>query len=242
MFPSAGFNRGKTMLRLSFRIVPAVSLAVLLVLTPGCGGEGADSSAPPPAGDGKPQVALTAPLSADSGELPPGHPPLDEAAGGAGMATLPAAQATGDSRLQWSTPAGWVEEQPSSNMRIAQYRVPGAGGDAECVVFYFGPGQGGDPMANAVRWAGQFSQADGRNSTEVMKTDTQKIGDRSVLTVEVTGTYTNPMTDNVARPDQMLLGAIVEGPDANWFFKLTGPESTVSSERAAFEKLIGSVQ
>ena len=27
---------------------------------------------------------------------------------------------------------------PSSSMRRAQYRVPGAGGDAECVVFYFG--------------------------------------------------------------------------------------------------------
>ena len=158
------------------------------------------------------------------------------------MTAPSAAPAAGDSRLQWSTPEGWVEVQPSSSMRIAQYRVPGSGGDAECVVFYFGPGQGGDPMANAVRWAGQFSQADGRNSTDVMTTDSQTIGDRSVLTVEVTGTYTNPMTDNVARPDQMLLGAIVEGPDANWFFKLTGPESTVSSERAAFEKLIGSVK
>ena len=29
-------------------------------------------------------------------------------------------------------------------MRRAQYRISGSGGDAECVVFYFGPGQGGD--------------------------------------------------------------------------------------------------
>ena len=127
-------------------------------------------------------------------------------------------------------------------MRKAQYRVPGPGGDAECVVFYFGPGQGGDPMANAVRWAGQFQQPDGRPSTDVMKTATRTVGERSVLTVEVTGTYTNPMVDNVARQDQMLLGAIVEGPDANWFFKLTGPISTVSAQRDAFGALIESVK
>jgi hypothetical protein len=223
-------------------MVSVVSLAVLLALASSCGGDGADSPTPPaPAGDGRPQVPLTEPLAGGSGELPPGHPPVDEA-GGASAAVTPTAPATGESLLRWSTPEGWVEERPSSSMRVAQYRVPGTGGDAECVVFYFGPGQGGDPMANAVRWAGQFRQPDGRDSTEVMKTETRKTDDRSVLTVEVTGTYTNPMTDNVARADQMLLGAIVEGPDANWFFKLTGPESTVSDERAAFENLIASVR
>ena len=46
-------------------------------------------------------------------------------------------------------------------MRHAQYRVPGGNGDGECIVFYFGPGEGGDPMSNARRWAGQFDQPDG---------------------------------------------------------------------------------
>ena len=106
--------------------------------------------------------------------------------------------------VSWDVPPDWTAVPPASSMRKAQYRVPGPGGDGECVVFFFGVGQGGDPMANAVRWAGQFSQADGRNSTEVMKTDTQKISERTKQTVEVTGTYTNPMTDNVARPDQIV--------------------------------------
>ena len=39
----------------------------------------------------------------------------------------------------------------------------------------------------------------------------------------------------------MLLGAIAEGPDANWFFKVTGPEVTVKANQGAFEKMLQSL-
>jgi hypothetical protein len=48
-------------------------------------------------------------------------------------------------------------------MRRAQYKVPGPAGAGECVVFYFGPGQGGDAQSNAERWASQFTQPGGRS-------------------------------------------------------------------------------
>ncbi len=95
-------------------------------------------------------------------ELPPGHP-----------STSPQVPAgASKAGLTWDKPEGWVEETPSSSMRRAQYRVPAESGDGECVVFYFGPGQGGGAQANADRWAGQFEQPDGRPSTEVMETRT----------------------------------------------------------------------
>ena len=37
---------------------------------------------------------------------------------------------------------------------------PWPGGEAECVVFYFGAGQYGDALANAERWAGQLAPPD----------------------------------------------------------------------------------
>jgi hypothetical protein len=40
----------------------------------------------------------------------------------------------------------------------------------------------------------------------------------------------------------MLLGAIAQGPDANWFFKFTGPAGTVRAQRAAFEGMIRSLK
>jgi hypothetical protein len=152
----------------------------------------------------------------------------------------------GTTALTWTVPAGWMPETPSTPTRKAQYRIPGAGGDASCVVFYFGPGQGGGAMANAQRWASQFTLADGRPGTAGMKTASRKVGDIEVLTVEVAGTYQGGFMmqrrKTAPKPGQQLLGAIAKGPDANWFFKLTGPAATVEKQRVAFEGLVGSLE
>ena len=174
--------------------------------------------------------------------LPPGHPPIDSGAPRPPVADSP----RGAAPLGWTAPPGWTEEKPTSDMRRAQYRVPGAAGAAECVVFYFGPGQGGDAKSNAERWASQFRPARGRSSEAALKTSTLAVGDIKVLLVEVTGTYTGGMAMGGAapadQPDSMLLGAIAEGPDANWFFKLTGPEATVRAQRTAFERMVRSLR
>jgi hypothetical protein len=151
---------------------------------------------------------------------------------------------TGVTALRWTTPPGWVAEAPSSAMRKAQYRVPGQAGDAECIVFYFGPGQGGDAMANAERWAAQFTLPDGRPGSAGVQIRHRKVNEIDVLTVEIAGTYQGGFRMQQPKPapipNYMLLGAIAEGPDANWFFKLAGPEATVEGQRAAFEDLVGS--
>ena len=155
----------------------------------------------------------------------------------------PAAQAPG---LAWEVPGGWVEEQPASSMRRAQYRVPGPGGDGECIVFYFGPGQGGDPAANAVRWAQQFKQPDGSSSVDRMQMATLEGARVPVQIVEVTGTYDGGMTMTDApaeqKPGYMLLGAIALGADAAWFFKFTAPEATVRAQRDSFETMMRSIR
>ena len=43
-------------------------------------------------------------------------------------------------------------------------------------------------------------------------------------------------------PDYMLLGAIAQGPDANWFFKFTGPEATLTEQREAFRQMVQSLK
>ena len=118
------------------------------------------------------------------------------------------------------------------------------GGDAQLVVFYFGPGQGGDALSNAKRWAGQFHQPGGGDPVAAMKTREIDVGGLKVTLVEVRGTYAGGMGGTAAgqKPGHQLLGAIVAGPDANWFFKLTGPETTVTNQRAAFEGLIRSLK
>jgi hypothetical protein len=191
-------------------------------------------------------------LVAGCGEQPGSGPgstpqPADSPGTPLRVARPPAAgSGTGATALTWTTPESWVSVTPSTAMRKAQYRIPGESGDAEFVVFYFGPGQGGTPMANAERWAGQFTLPDGRSGWAGAEIGHLTVGEIDVLTVEVAGTYQGGFRmqqQNAApKPDQMLLGAIAEGPDANWFFKLTGPAATVESERAGFANLVATLE
>lgn len=208
-------------------------LAVILVPTlVGCASpvsESADQEPAPPApGD----------------TLPAGHPPVDTAS--QRLAAPPPGSGSGDAGLAWEDPAGWEAVTPSSSMRRAQYRVPGAAGDAEFVAFYFGPGEGGDAQANVIRWADQFSQPDGGSSRDVLVTEAMEVEGISVLLAEVTGTYNGGMAgmggavENL--PGYMLLGAVAQGPDANWFFKFTGPEATVRANREQFMEIIRSLR
>jgi hypothetical protein len=173
--------------------------------------------------------------------LPPGHPPL----GGPKAPPPVPGHPSGSEELTWTAPPGWVTETPSSSMRRAQYRIPGAAGPGECVVFYFGPGQGGDVASNVARWGDQFRRADGSPVGNALKTRHIKVHDIAVVLVEVTGTYVGGMGSGPSgpeRPNYMLLGAIAEGPDARWFFRATGPRATLEAQRAAFESMIHTIR
>ncbi len=177
--------------------------------------------------------------------LPPGHPPTGGSTAQPGVPGPPAGSGTGAQGLRWTDPPGWSREAPSSAMRRAQYRLRGPGGEAECVVFYFGPGQGGDAQANAERWAGQLAPSAGGSTAPHPATRKVVVNGLAVLLVEASGTYVGGMPGGPpgpAQPDFMLLGAIVAGPDANWFFKATGPKATLERHRAAFDRMVRSVR
>ncbi len=177
--------------------------------------------------------------------LPPGHPPVGKGEPAPAIPGPPPGSGSGSQGLTWTTPAGWIKETPSSPMRRAQYRIPGPGGPGECVVFYFGPGQGGDAKANAARWAGQFRRPDGSPMGDGYTMQETKVGDLTVVLVEITGTYVGGMGGGPAgpeRPDYMLLGAIADGPDAKWFFRATGAQATLEAQRAAFNRMIRSLR
>ena len=130
-------------------------------------------------------------------------------------------------------------------MRKATYQIPHAPKDkedAELGIFYFGPGQGGTIDANIDRWVKQFAE---------LPLDKVKRADRSANglvqhTVEVaSGTFNaSAMMQAAAKPKDNygLLGAIIEAPSGEYFFKLTGPADTVAAARADFYKLLDSVQ
>ncbi len=136
-------------------------------------------------------------------------------------------------------PASWQAQPPSSQYRLAQYRVPGGAGDAEVVVFYFGKGQGGSVAANVARWSSQFTSADGRPVTPT--TQMLSIGDVPVTVVELHGTYARGVgvgPQGQGRPGQTLLVAVVETPDGNITIQLHGPQATVAANRRHFDAMV----
>jgi hypothetical protein len=231
----------------SIHVAPSI-FAVILGLVTACSDQGAVKTEAPRASAAATEAPpLVSARGAATATLPPGHPPID--AGAAPPSALPAVPegaGMGDNALKWTVPTGWIEEKPASSMRRAQYRVPGQGGDGECAVFYFGPGQGGDPMSNAARWAEQFTLADGSSAKSAMKTSEIEVGGRKILLVEVAGTYKGGMTMTAApavpKSGYRLLGAVAPGPDANWYFKFTGPDATVSGQRDAFLSMVKSTK
>jgi hypothetical protein len=139
-------------------------------------------------------------------------------------------------------PADWQPLTPSSSFRAAQYRVPAApgAGDAEAVVFYFGPGQGGPVQANIERWVSQFTRPDGQPVKPRVRT--LRVDGMPATIVELAGTYARGVgmgPVGSARPGQVLLAAVVETPDGNLTFQLHGDRATVERHREGFERMVG---
>ena len=141
------------------------------------------------------------------------------------------------------SPEGWTAQPPSSAMRLAQFKIAADSGNAEAVVFYFGPQQGGTPEANIARWQSQFTSPQGEPVEPQVQTYTSN--DLQITQVLFEGHYargigTGPV--GAAKPDQALLAAIVEGPQGKLFVQLYGPSRTVKTQQAQFEAFVRSMR
>jgi hypothetical protein len=120
-------------------------------------------------------------------------------------------------------------------MRAGTLSIPVAGLEKplEAVFFYFGPGQGGDAEANVARWFKQFE------GEPVTQREEVAAGGQKVILVKAVGTYLDgmPMGPKTPRANHTLLGAIVPGPDAQVFIRLTGPQAAVADLEKAFRQL-----
>ena len=150
--------------------------------------------------------------------------------------------------LKFRVPTGWVEEERTSSMRVAQYKLPKVEGDTEdasLVLYYFGQGQGGSTAANIERWLSQMKQADG-SPVKGAKDELLEANGLKVTTVDVSGTYvaeTAPGSGTFHnKPAYRLRAAVVETPNGSYFVKLVGPEKTVTHWNDSFVTYIKSFE
>jgi hypothetical protein len=150
-----------------------------------------------------------------------------------------------DAGLRYAVRTDWVRVPAPSDMRAAQYRVPGAEGqDAELVLFFFGKGQGGDAEANLERWYGQFTQPDGSASRDKAVVTIKTVNALKVTAVDLAGTYTamGRGGPSKAAADQRRVAAVVEGEGGPWVLRLVGPAETVTAAKPAFDELLRSLE
>lgn len=149
-------------------------------------------------------------------------------------------------------PKTWKDMGPQQ-MRNGYYTFGPVEGDtvpAEVTVFYFGSDQGGDIESNIRRWVGQMEPPAGMTIEQSMR--------RSKLTtteglplhfVELDGTFQRsmgggPMTGGRTEsfPGWRMVGAIVEAPEGNVFFKLVGPAATARAMEVDYRTMLAHAQ
>ena len=150
--------------------------------------------------------------------------------------------------LVFAAPDGWQKVATASSMRVAQYSLPRAEGDAEdaeLVLYYFGGG-GGSVDANIERWIGQVQQPDGRPSASLAKQEDRTVNGLAVTLLDVRGTYVAEMAPGASerhnKPNFRLRAAVITTPQGPYYIKLIGPQNTVAKWDQSFERFVGSLR
>lgn len=144
-------------------------------------------------------------------------------------------------QIDFDAPASFVSAPTTNSFRKATYKFAKVAGDAEDAELAVSQALGGVD-ANVDRWGKQFGDA-------TPKTEKKTVHDLPVTMVEVKGTYAGGggmMGVGRAKPEPkekyMLLGAIVDQGEHQTFFKMVGPEKTVTAAKKDFEKLVSTVR
>jgi hypothetical protein len=169
------------------------------------------------------ETPAPAPAAPAAAVAPIAQAPTGAATGGNAMASTPVATSAGAS-LTWTAPAAW-QSKPGSAMRKATYVITGEGGaTAELAVTAF-PGDVGGEVANLNRWRGQLQLAPQSPTDAAAAITRVQANGLAIGVVEMVGSGATPVR---------LIGAMVPFDGATWFFKLTGPDALVASQKQAF--------
>jgi hypothetical protein len=150
--------------------------------------------------------------------------------------------------LTFTAPTAWQNKPVTSMMRVGEFVLPKAAGDAEdaSLVLYFFGGTGGTVQANLDRWFGQLTQPDGRKTKDVATTSSRLINGLSITTFDATGTYVAEVTPGSAerfnKPGFRMRAAVIQTPGGPYFIKLVGPAKTIARWEKEYEGFLQTIQ
>jgi hypothetical protein len=164
------------------------------------------------------------------------YPPITTDAGGGTVVKL--------GGLSSKTPAAWKEEKPATAMRVNQFKLAKADGDAEdaeLIIFFF-EGGAGSATDNVKRWQGMFVPPAGKTIDDVSKIEKFKVGIANVTYLDVRGMFNSksppndPKAKTEKKTDFRRFGVIFEVPTGQYFLTVTGPARTMEQHKKSFDE------
>lgn len=148
------------------------------------------------------------------------------------------------------TPAIQWKDLGAKDMKLASYSYGPLASDkdpANLNVYFFGQGQGGSIEANVERWIKQMSMPDDSDPSRAAIQYTKDVNGLKAHVLTLFGTFNEPVggpMSQVTTPKEnyRLIGVIVEAPEGNVFFKLTGPDYTAKIMVEAFITMVNQIQ
>lgn len=177
----------------------------------------------------EPEKPVQTAAAQQGSDLPSGHPPIGQNAGGGQAA---GARAEG-SVPQWTVPGDW-KPVPASGMRYAAFAITDGATPVTLTVIPLPP----SPVAaNVNRWEGELG---------LPPTKAEEI-DKVVKHIDSAGGAHVDMVDLLGpespdKPRQRMLAAMAENQGKTWFFKAVGPAEEVGAQRENFEAFLNSLK
>lgn len=151
--------------------------------------------------------------------------------------------------LKSTTPADWKEEAPSSKLRLMQFKLPKAEGDAEGaeLALFRSPG-GGTIQQNLQRQEVKFEVPAGKKPEDVIKVEKIKVGPNEAVYQDIQGTLLkkfppfdpNAKITKVENTRQLYVVFETKEGDGTVLYSmyLIGPAKTVEKHKKAFDEWV----
>jgi hypothetical protein len=198
-------------------------------------------------------LALIAAAALGCSRSPAEPSPAASTSTAAPVASVPVPDEPSPKDLEWTPPPGWIIDKAADwRDSRSKYTIAPVGNDkapAEMQVRFLGRGAGADLDAELRAWMAEF---DG-NVAAGAKRQEFDVGDIHVRTVEVAGTYKQPMGPPIGPKKKApayvikqgwrsIMAAASAGNRGVWLFRLLGPDDTVQAARSGMDSMLHSVR
>lgn len=158
------------------------------------------------------RVSKAAAPAAGRGQLPAGHPPVEE---------MPV--------LRWELPAGW-QEGPPGDFRVASFKAIGPNQERADISIVPLPGEAGGDLGNVNRWRAQVGLEPIGEEQLRQQAEAVQVGSEPATLYDQGG------------EEYRIIAVIHHRPGMVWFYKMSGDKEFVTAQKPAFLQLLKSIR